>query len=75
MVFYSVNFRAIGIIVFNKKLLHPIKDIDFLSSNLKRYFASEYIFGKFWGFENCQVGHVLDQFMRALKSLFIMLRA
>ena len=32
----------IKMIIVNKKLLYPIKDIDFLSSNVKRYFTSDH---------------------------------
>ena len=37
------------IIVFDKNFLYPIGDIDFLSSNLKRYFTSDYFFKSFGG--------------------------
>ena len=32
----------IKMIIVNKKLLYPIEDIDFLSSNVKRYFTSDH---------------------------------
>ena len=33
------QFSPIEIKVFDKNILYPIEDIDFLSSNLKRYFT------------------------------------
>ena len=56
----GVIYLPIEIIVFSKSFLYPIEDINFLSSNLKSYFSSDYFFVKFWGFENCQIDHVLD---------------
>ena len=47
----------IEIIVFNKLFLYLIEYIDFLSSNLRRYFTTNYFL---WGFEDCQISHVLD---------------
>ena len=41
------QFSAIEIIVFNKKLLCPIEDIDSLKSNLKRYFYPRSFLAKF----------------------------
>ena len=38
VVFYSVNFRRFS----TKFFLYPIEGIDCLSSNLKRYFTSDY---------------------------------
>ena len=58
--FLFSQFSPIEIIVFSKKFLHPIEDIDFLSSNLKKKFYLQLFFVKFCGFENCQIGHVLD---------------
>ena len=40
-VFLFSQFSAIKISVFDKTFLCPIDDIDFLSSNLKRYFTSD----------------------------------
>ena len=41
--FYSVNLtQSIKITVFSKKKSNPIEYIDLLSSNLKRYFTSDY---------------------------------
>ena len=68
LVFSFSQFLSIKITVFSKKNLYPIEDIDLLSSNLKKYiFYFRLFFLKFWGFENCQIGHILDQIMRALK--------
>ena len=36
------QFSPIEIIVFNENFLYPIEDIDSLSSNVKRYFTSEF---------------------------------
>ena len=59
VVFLFSQFSPTEIIVFDKKFLYPIEDIiDFLSSNLERYFTSNPFL--FWGFENCQTGHVSD---------------
>ena len=41
VVFLFSQFSLLEIIVFNKIALYPIEDIDFLSSNLKRYFTSD----------------------------------
>ena len=54
VVFLCSQFSPIEIIVSNKFFI-PTKDIDFLSSRFTRLF-----FLKFWGFENCQIGHALD---------------
>ena len=40
--FLFSHFSPIEIIVFDKIFLYPIKDLDFLSSNLKSYFTSDY---------------------------------
>ena len=56
VVFLFRQFLLIEIIVFAKKILYPIEDIEFLSSNVKRYFTWRLFFVKFWGFENCQIG-------------------
>ena len=42
VVFLFSQFWPIEIIVFNKKFLYPIKDIDSLGSNIKRYFTSAF---------------------------------
>ena len=60
VVFLFSHFPPIEIKVFDRKFVYPIEDVDFLSSNLKRYFASDYFLIKFWEFKNCQIGHVLD---------------
>ena len=41
VVFLYSQFSAIEIIIFKKKILFPAEDIDFLSSNVKRYFTSD----------------------------------
>ena len=38
----GVIYLSLEIIIFNKSFLYPIEDIDFLSSNLKNYFSSDY---------------------------------
>ena len=60
VVFSFSQFSSIEIIVFDKCFLNPIEDIDFLCSNLKRYFTSDYFLLKFWGFENRLISHILD---------------
>ena len=46
VVFLFSQFSPIEIIPFYKTFLFLIEDIDFLSSNLKRYFTSDYFFCK-----------------------------
>ena len=41
-VFFFSNFSPIEIKVFNKKFSYSIEDIDFLSSNLEKYFTYNY---------------------------------
>ena len=40
VIFLFSQFSPIELLVFDKTFLYPIKNIDFLSSNLKRYFTS-----------------------------------
>ena len=42
VVFLFSQFSLIEIIVFKKKNLDPIEDIDFVSSNIKRFSTSDY---------------------------------
>ena len=72
--FLFSQFSPIEIIVFNKNFLYPIEDINFLSSNVKDILPP-IIFCKILRFKNCQIGHVLEEIMRALKNLVILLRA
>ena len=42
VLFLFSQFLPVEITVFSKNFLYPIEDIDLLSSNLKRYFTSDY---------------------------------
>ena len=72
VIFYSVNLR---INTFQHTFLYRIEDIDSLKTMLNIFFTSDF-FAKLWEFTSCQFGHALSQFIkRALKILFIMLKA
>ena len=60
VVFLFSQFSPIEILFFKKNFLYPIIDIDCLSSNVKKIFYLQFLFVKFWRFENCQIGNVLD---------------
>ena len=54
--------------VFEKKL-NPIDDIDFLSSNLKRYFTLRFFFNS-GGYENSQAGHSGLSYLRLKEFIY-----
>ena len=63
--FLLSQFSPIEIISCNKNVLYPIKDIGrLLEFTCKNMFYLHLFFVKFWGFEICQFGHVLDKIMR-----------
>ena len=71
--FLFSQFLPIEILVFDEIFYTPLK-ISTSCVQIKKILPPIF-FVKFWGFENSQIGRVLDKVMRDLKNLFILLRA
>ena len=60
VVFLFGKFSPIETIVFGNLFFHPIFSPVFLRSNVKEIVYFRFFFVKFWGFEKCEISHILD---------------